>query len=206
MSKITMMNAQARPTHDILPVDRFSIRNISKQTPNKSVKFNPQTIETSFGGTHTPGRIKTDASVISSVQSKIDTGLSNLASRRKSDSNIQDQLNKTTTPVLSLNTRTTNQEQNQLCTPVKKTVVNDHVKRAPVMSLQTKASQETNGTPSRRFTLDSLVSMTPECFNTVQIETPVAVVKTKQNADLNDSEEDSSSVTVAVRVRPFSQR
>lgn len=60
------------------------------------------------------------------------------------------------------------------------------------------------GTPIRRHTLDEKMLGTPECYTVVQLD--------KNRYDFGFSEfrtdagEDSCSVTVAVRVRPFSQR
>lgn len=61
-----------------------------------------------------------------------------------------------------------------------------------------------HATPIRRHTLDEKMFGTPECYTVVQLD--------KNRYDfgfsefLTDAGEDSCSVTVAVRVRPFSQR
>ena len=58
-----------------------------------------------------------------------------------------------------------------------------------------------------RHTLEHLQTFTPECFNAVTFETPGSVKRHRNSSDaLLLDEEDGSSVTVAVRVRPFSQR
>lgn len=61
-----------------------------------------------------------------------------------------------------------------------------------------------HGTPLRRHTLDAKLLGTPECYSVVQLD--------KNGYDFgfdsrrNGDGEDSCSVTVAVRVRPYSQR
>lgn len=61
-----------------------------------------------------------------------------------------------------------------------------------------------HGTPIRRHTLDEKLLGTPECYNVVQLD------KNRYDFGFSDARiddgEDSCSVTVAVRVRPYSQR
>lgn len=57
-------------------------------------------------------------------------------------------------------------------------------------------------TPNRRYTLDDKILQTPECYSAVQMDIPGYDLNYKNDFDL----EDSSSVTVAVRVRPFMPR
>ncbi|XP_069122057.1 kinesin-like protein KIF14 isoform X2 [Argopecten irradians] len=63
-------------------------------------------------------------------------------------------------------------------------------------------------TPVRRFTLDNKLLSTPECYSTVQMDLPCYQMSCdKFRGDfMGLDDEDSSSVTVAVRMRPFLQR
>ena len=74
-------------------------------------------------------------------------------------------------------------------------------------------------TPAQRFiqrhvnVAERSGQATPECFNQVAFETPSSVKRPFRRAGSMDSvegsqdhQEDSSAMTVAVRVRPFSKR
>ena len=167
MAAIHSQRAKTKPNLHNQAILNCGLEHASnKPTPPKSVKFNPETIETSFGGTQTPGRIKTDTILKNGVSN---SNQSNSVSRRNSE-----------------------------------TVSNTGFKTCPpIMSI---GASDVSITPVRRHTMDDIhAQSTPECFHPVQFETPVAK-NNKAATDLNESDEDSSSVTVAVRVRPFSQR
>lgn len=57
-------------------------------------------------------------------------------------------------------------------------------------------------TPVRRYTLETKIIDTPDCYSAVQFDDP----RCQLVYDVEGSDEDSSSVTVAVRVRKFLQR
>lgn len=59
-------------------------------------------------------------------------------------------------------------------------------------------------TPARRYTLDDKLLATPECYSTVQMDLPRYEMMLDKESTVY--EEDSSSVMVVVRVRPYSTR
>ena len=70
--------------------------------------------------------------------------------------------------------------------------------------------QTPRGKQSRRHTLESRIFATPDCYSEVNLGTPRRMLPMIQDESLSEGVEeegeDSCSITVAVRVRPFSQR
>ncbi len=170
-------------------------------TPDKnglprSVKFNPETMETSIGGTLTSGRIQLNESSILSTSSA-----SFLQSPEHSKTIPTVQVNLETAPVLqkiNLYNGNTWNENRTVKTPLK-------VTHPPVV---VDKSLTTPNKFDRRHTLDQVIG-TPDCYNIVSFETPIAKGKHHRSFshDLDSLDDDAgSSVTVAVRVRPFMTR
>ena len=172
--------------------------------PSKSVKFDPEIVETSIGGTQSLGQINqlSDTS-ISSYSSSTTTG--NNSTLSSSDSSSSDSctfngsLSQSYIDTSSFNSNITNLSSQS---------------KSVTQNAQRQRRSSTKGfiTPSkvpRRLTGDhGPLPSTPECFNPVSFETPKprsAHRRSSASLDPGD-DQDSSSVTVAVRVRPFTTR
>ena len=207
----------------------------------RSVTFNQQTIETSIGGTQTPGKIK--GNPLSPVN-RLSTDEISLRSESW-DGGVNDEIS-TNTSLLNSNTMSNNfntsEQDISVEISVTKGTANDKsdkengasgsslmngdtteipVRATNIFSGQRLIASELDKnlenmhifepglnmrirTPIRRHTLDEKLLGTPDCYSYVQLDKPRYELAYN---DLSVNEgADSCSVTVAVRVRPFSQR
>ena len=168
--------------------------------PPKSVKFDPDIVETSIGGTQSLGRINqlSDTSISSYSSTSTTTGNSSTLSSDNSSSDsctFNGSLSQSYIDTSSINGHN----------------VSSSTKRKSVdQNAQRRSSTKGFITPSklpRRLTGDGPLPSTPECFNPVSFETPKPKSVARRSASLEPrDDQDNSSVTVAVRVRPFSTR
>ena len=155
----------------------------------KSVTFDEEVIETSIGGTQSTGKIKLDHIAALKVVSGKSDGKKN--SKYPTDITDVPDTPKSTkgncgrSQVSSANEKQTNSF----------TMVPDCF-RTPTMT----------PTKSRRHTLESRIFNTPDCYRVVQMETPRKFDLSYDDSTDMDDDDDCTSVTVAVRVRPPSQR
>ncbi len=181
----------------------------------KSVKFNPRTIETSFGGTHHHGKIH-EASVVlfaednNLAKTKSDLKQTSQSERKKSVlNNNKLQSEAVATPPAQSKKRSSD-------TAVKHPSKSHVAENATTPKTQ-RGSATKQPTPLKtpRVSLADPLARpavaTPDCFNPVAIETPVPKAKRARSsvhglADDVFKQEDDSEITVAVRVRPFNQR
>ena len=200
----------------------------------RSVTFNKQTIETSVGGTQSIGNIRRDLNSSVSSCSTVTvsdtttettttsdslnlTNVSCLVAENKSNedtinrSEILDTLDVNgSTTLLSIHLKKSpawcrnDDNKENFPSPVRDLRRNTYESRGELCS----PSSNSMRTPNRRYTLDDKI-MTPECYSHVhmgEIDIPRFDLA-YDNDNIEISEEDSkSSVTVAVRVRPFTQR
>lgn len=206
----------------------------------RGVNFNIQTIETSIGGTQTPGRLKYDPlspmnrlssdelsrseNSSSTMEEQSDCGLNDAIcdfnaplcsnSTVKSDANVSVEISvsskhgnyfesdKENFPNSPRNSHGLNSHH----TPVRGNhyLLTNGIESPQVHVYSPSPNMKFRyGTP-RRHTLDEKLLGTPECYNVVHLD------KNRYDFGLAnpriDDGEDSTSVTVAVRVRPYSQR
>ncbi len=171
---------------------------VSRQ--GRTVKFDPEIVETSIGGTQSLARINrlSDTSLSSYSSSSTATGNSSVLSNNSSSSDSC-----TFNGSLSHSYIDTSSIISAGDTPIKTK------SRSFASASRTKRSSSKEFvTPSKLLNkrLTGEVS-TPECFNQVSFETPRPKSAQKRKSSVEPgASEDSSSVTVAVRVRPFSTR
>ena len=211
----------------------------------RTVTFNKETIETSIGGTQTPGRIKGDP--LSPMKRLINDDCSlrsdsleggvndsnnslgfsaslSLSSNRMSNSfNTSDQ---DVSIEVSVTEEMTNGETAKVNLPSGSAFMNGNittpVRNAHIFNGQREETTLDRNlenlqlfepgltmkirTPTtlRRHTLDEKLLGTPECYSYVQLDKPK--YELAYNDLYGNEGADSCSVTVAVRVRPFSQR
>ena len=170
--------------------------------PPKSVKFDPDIVETSIGGTQSLGRINqlSDTSISSYSSTSTTTGNSSTLSSDSSSSDsctFNGSLSQSYIDTSSINGHNVNSSTHR---------------RSVDQIAQRQRRSSTKGfiTPSklpRRLTGDGPLPSTPECFNPVSFETPKPKSAARRSASLEPrDDQDNSSVTVAVRVRPFTTR
>ncbi|ESO86353.1 hypothetical protein LOTGIDRAFT_167165 [Lottia gigantea] len=165
-----------------------------RTTPSKSVTFNDDIVETSIGGTSSVSRMRNKPplfSVENNTKGRRD---------RKSGSRVSD------TP-----DKTVGKENKKLSD-----VGTDSVKRGESFKGSSKVYLDvqpvespfkTPPVKSRRHTLESKLFETPDCYRMVDLETQHENnYDTDYSSSTEDGDDSCDSVTVAVRVRPFSQR
>ena len=187
----------------------------------RTVKFNSQTIETSFCGTQTPGKIK-DSSVLSdcsvtssssagSVHASVSVlvGRADAGGKARSDEHVVRSSGESSSDDDGRSgqrdvIRTTVTADG--CSVGSRLVVDVS---SPRRNSESVVSESATGgaTPLRRHTVDRVMKQdavgTPECFKPVSLGTPVkATLRGEHIGQLDDG----SGITVAVRVRPFSRR
>ena len=232
-SHVSRVKTKGRRCLPSIPVEGDGVK--------RAVTFNQETIETSIGGTQTPGKIK--GNPLSPVNR-----LSNDESSLRSESwdGSVNEENFTNTSLLNSNTMSNNFNASEGEVSVEISVTegstnekSDKKNKAPgpdlingdtsISESPVKVGNIFSGqrlidsdkhfenmhifepgvnmrfrTPIRRHTLDEKLLGTPECYSYVQLDKPRYEVA-YNDLSMNDGA-DSCSVTVAVRVRPFSQR
>ena len=187
-SKVSTPRAKSKRQLPQVPdMEPDSENNLFKHTPNKSVKFNPLTVETSIGGTSTPGKIRSSLPLTEKQEAA-------LAGALKKANLFKTPERKNSKPPTG---------------PRRSEPMTGYSPATPAYRKDDNSKKSGPKTPLRRFTLDDKLPSTPECFNPVSIGTPVTHSSSHGNSHhskLDDSMDENSSVTVAVRVRPFSQR
>ena len=186
----------------------------------KTVTFNSDTVETSIGGSQNLGKIKPVSISLNFSYDKPSSSNDSISANESNTSSISNDTICSSTSVLSQSTDNvepnsnswTNEIDNEynkenFLTPVKE----------PRRTLEMESTQYCNmecyspldaytpsRTPKRRYTCGDKLLSTPECYNTVQM--PDIPRYDFYDDEFDNHGEDSSSVTVAVRVRPYSQR
>ncbi|CAL1526505.1 unnamed protein product [Lymnaea stagnalis] len=168
----------------------------------KSVTFNDDIVETSIGGTQRVGKIKKDVllhfdtpvringsrnvTVRTSNGQKAPQSNSGVGRQDESSSN-EGSFIKPDTPSY-LDSRRTTMEQ--------------------IQSVALSPFHTPHGKNARRHTLESKLFATPDCYRDVNFGTPRLwnTVAHDESTDVIEDGEDSCSIMVAVRVRPFCQR
>lgn len=210
----------------------------------RGVNFNCETIETSIGGTQTPGRLKGDPlspmnrlssdettrrseNSVSMDESEIDVsnGIDSVAAPlcvkssidpSNADDNVSVEITVSSHAGMNCDSESSDKENsprdgkglNINQTPMRGyqnyfSNGNDDIHPLQIYSPSPNMKVR-YGTPLRRHTLDEKLLGTPECYSVVQLD------RNRYDFglfdDRNGDGEDSCSVTVAVRMRPFSQR
>ena len=193
-----------------------------RMLPNiPQVNFNSETIETSVGGTRTPGRLKGDPL---SPMNRLSSDETSLRSEYSTSSSLDDSgcgrsSNGKVSVAISVSSNNESDKENFPNsstrdsrdmminqTPVKGNLNGyEDLSSVQVKLFTPSPSIKVRHTSSiRRHTLDEKLLGTPECYTVVHLD------KNRYDFGYSDSRtddgEDSCSVTVAVRVRPFSQR
>lgn len=197
---------------------------------SKGVTFNEETVETSIGGTQSTGMIKPEAAIhplspmennlMSRFVSKFTEKLGlNIGKENKGMDNPPQPID-TSTPDSSLeDTKDQITKKPEECLPKEKKVETlppkvkkvEEAPKKPLFDIELgPPCTDPFRTPTkvaRRHTLESRIFRTPDCYKVVQMETPRKYDMSYDDLGDIDSDEDScTSVTVAVRVRPLSQR
>ncbi|XP_046376200.2 kinesin-like protein KIF14 [Haliotis rufescens] len=197
---------------------------------SKGVTFNEETVETSIGGTQSTGMIKPEAAIhplspmennlMSRFVSKFTEKLGlNIGKENKGMDNPPQPID-TSTPDSSLeDTKDQIMKKPEECLPKEKKVETlppkvkkvEEAPKKPLFDIELgPPCTDPFRTPTkvaRRHTLESRIFRTPDCYKVVQMETPRKYDMSYDDLGDIDSDEDScTSVTVAVRVRPLSQR
>jgi hypothetical protein len=160
----------------------------SKSTSSRSVSFNPNIIETSFGGTQKVAKIKQNLNDSRSILSD-DSDASNCEPVIEETSSLE--IGNTS--------------------DIKNSPKSRRTKSFPSGNVGAMSGRNQNLTPVRRLGSNAQAVGTPECFKSV--ETPNRRLNSKDSMRRSSSmlypedfDGDSCGVTVAVRVRPFSKR
>ena len=192
---------------------------------SRGVRFNPETVDVSFGGTESSGKIKDLTLDSTKIDIQIDVD---------GDKRERSRGNSRNPPKSSMDNGTNNEFKVPSSKPSKPNHSTDasrpksprrnsasetkqnNNKHANGHSIGSNGSSFVNGqpcTPVRRHTMDQLKKAeggmsTPDCFNPVSLaETPGSSLSLKNRKPSDDGHiTEDSSVTVAVRVRPFSAR
>ncbi|KAK3605863.1 hypothetical protein CHS0354_017767 [Potamilus streckersoni] len=191
----------------------------SKGSQTKSVTFNAETIETSIGGSQSLGKLKTGVPLSPVNQSRNDD-----INFRDEESERGSQLNKEGGMNMTMLDESANKNVDFImkckdqCSEDKENIPNvSNVQGISQIYSSTSKHQDLAfvhfdpacdmkmHTPIRRHTIDSEKG-TPECFNIVHMDKFRDEMTYLDMGSQEDEEGSNSSVTVAVRVRPFSQR
>lgn len=199
-SKTTLQQHSYKDSSGNEIMKRFSnnLRRMIENRENlvgKAVTFSTETVETSFGGTHSAGRIM-DSSVLSDNGQQV---------FNRGGSSAKPPLSETK-PFVSKNAKQYGRDQSPR--RVSESLI--HNKPRTPVSAKSETVNDTSGdtAPLRRHTMERLcgrVMTTPECFKPVTLETPKAKPQ-RCSSDLLGDEGHNSSMTVAVRVRPLNKR
>ena len=193
----------------------------------RGVRFNPRTVDVSFGGTETSGKIKDlaldtaniDIDICVSTE-KTDKLKENFQpkSRGTSDGRIDKGFK---VPTSKPSKGSNGPEPGSSRSPRRNSdseAKREHSSKSNgTQNVITPVLNSINNqvhTPIRRHTMDQLKQSslgigTPDCFKPVAFETPMSTLKMKMKRNRSDDDSnitEDSSVTVAVRVRPFSSR
>ena len=202
-SKTTLRQYSLKDSSGNEIMKRFSnnLRRVIENRENligKAVTFSTETVETSFGGTQSAGRVK-DSSVLS------DNGQQVFKLSRSDDSRAKPSQSETK-PFVSKNVKQHCREESPR--RVSESLIQTKPRTPVTVKSDTVHDSGADMTPLRRHTVDKLcgrVTTTPECFKPVTLETPKSKPQ-RCSSDLLTDGGTNSSMTVAVRVRPLNKR
>ena len=185
----------------------------------KTVTFNSDTVETSIGGTKNSGKIKPVSISLNFSYDKPSSSNDSISANESNTSSVSNDTITSSTSVLSqstdnaepnsINSWTNDNEYDKenFLTPVKeprRTIEMESRLHGHMECYSPLDAYTPSRTPKRRYTCGDKLLSTPECYNTVQM--PDIPRYDFYGDEYDNQGEDSSSVTVAVRVRPYSQR
>lgn len=204
----------------VLPVVPGGTPRDKSPSVTRSVTFNRETVETSIGGTQSIARLKHDPLSLSISLSVNEDNSTSMSSTSEEESVLREKIPTPRQPsrlpvYRSPSGGTTPRSKSPLSwnvdnkenflTPVKdgrRATLESHIDMT--MSSPDQLYNSNMRTPARRYTLDDKLLATPECYSTVQMDLPRYEMMLDKESTVY--EEDSSSVMVAVRVRPYSTR
>ena len=208
----------------VLPVVPGGTPRDKSPSVTRSVTFNRETVETSIGGTQNYARLKHDPLSLSISLSVNDDNSTTLSSTSEDESVLREKIptprqpsrlpvyrsptiNGGNTPRSKSPVSWNVDNKENFLTPVKdgrRATLESNIDMTVSSSPDQLYNNSSMRTPARRYTLDDKLLATPECYSAVQMDLPrYEMMLDKENILY---EEDSSSVTVAVRVRPYSTR
>lgn len=204
----------------VLPVVPGGTPRDKSPSVTRSVTFNRETVETSIGGTQSIARLKHDPLSLSISLSVNEDNSTSMPSTSEEESVLREKIPTPRQPsrlpvYRSPSGGTTPRSKSPLSwnvdnkenflTPVKdgrRATLESHIDMT--MSSPDQLYNSNMRTPARRYTLDDKLLATPECYSAVQMDLPRYEMMLDKESTVY--EEDSSSVMVAVRVRPYSTR
>lgn len=204
----------------VLPVVPGGTPRDKSPSVTRSVTFNRETVETSIGGTQSIARLKHDPLSLSISLSVNEDNSTSMSSTSEEESVLREKIPTPRQPsrlpvYRSPSGGTTPRSKSPLSwnvdnkenflTPVKdgrRATLESHIDMT--MSSPDQLYNSNMRTPARRYTLDDKLLATPECYSAVQMDLPRYEMMLDKESTVY--EEDSSSVMVAVRVRPYSTR
>lgn len=204
----------------VLPVVPGGTPRDKSPSVTRSVTFNRETVETSIGGTQSIARLKHDPLSLSISLSVNEDNSTSISSTSEEESVLREKIptprqpsrlpvyrspsgGNTPRSKSPLSWNVDNKEN--FLTPVKdgrRATLESHIDMT--MSSPDQLYNSNMRTPARRYTLDDKLLATPECYSAVQMDLPRYEMMLDKESTVY--EEDSSSVMVAVRVRPYSTR
>ncbi|XP_062594579.1 kinesin-like protein KIF14 [Saccostrea cucullata] len=202
----------------VLPVVPGGTPRDKSPSVTKSVTFNRETAERSIGGTQSVAKLKNDPLSLS-ISLSVNEEICN-SSTSEEESVLREKVptpkqpsrlpvyrspvvNGGGTPRSKSPLLWNSDNKENFLTPVKdgrRATMESHID----MPSPDQFYNSNMRTPARRYTLDDKLLATPECYSTVQMDLSRHEMMYDKETSLY--EEDSSSVTVAVRVRPYSSR
>lgn len=188
--------------------------NLGRVDNKNHVKFNPETVEISIGGTENVESIKPAADLfrfsidkVSSDESTSanESNTSTLSDDKTCNSSLGSQSSENSVrDTISYWSNDKIFNNDNFLTPVKEPRKTFEMSRLDFMSTTPESLKPGLQTPKRRYTEGDKLLMTPECYNAVQMD--LSCRDHDSDDDFDSNGEDSCSVTVAVRVRPLNSR
>lgn len=207
---IPVLSARSKRKLPVVPNSKLSAASEHHKT---HVKFNPETVEISIGGTEHVESIKPASELLHFSFDKASSDESTTANESNTSTISDDKTcsfstgsqsseNSVRDTISFWNNDKAYNNANFL-TPVKEPRKTFEMSRLDFMSTPESLKSGLQ-TPKRRYTEGDKLLMTPECYNAVQMD--ISCRDHDSDEDFDNNGEDSCSVTVAVRVRPFNSR
>ena len=149
----------------------MALNNVKVTPKVKAVTFNTETLETSVGGTETPGRIK-ELSTIETPEGDCEPGVKmfKVSGNRSSYRSLQEKKAPLSKQSILLQSKSS-PNMSPTVKQLKKSKANAEVSVKAVISMKNDRPTP-DKTPKHRFSVETEVQATPEVFNQVTIETP----------------------------------
>uniref|UniRef100_K1RN18 Kinesin-like protein KIF14 n=1 Tax=Magallana gigas TaxID=29159 RepID=K1RN18_MAGGI len=181
----------------VLPVVPGGTPRDKSPSVTRSVTFNRETVETSIGGTQSIARLKHDPLSLSISLSVNEDNSTSISSTSEEESVLREKI-----PTPRQPSRLPVYRSPSGVKDGRRATLESHIDMT--MSSPDQLYNSNMRTPARRYTLDDKLLATPECYSAVQMDLPRYEMMLDKESTVY--EEDSSSVMVAVRVRPYSTR